>query len=438
MKLNMKKIKLSRRTTIVIVTLIIFLSMLVLNFLTPLLADDYSYSFGLDGRINSFLDIINYQVNHYLTWGGRSIAHSIAQIFLLFPKEVFNVANAFIYTLLVYLIFMIVNRFKKASPLLMIVIHLLIWFIEPVFGQTCLWLIGSCNYLWTMVIMLSFIYVYLSKEKKEGSIALIFLMFLFGIVAGWTNENTSFGTITIILSLLIYKKYNKEKIYKWNISGLIGLIVGFLIMILSPGNFVRNNEFQDNTFIIIKLIKRALFATEGIIEYLLPALIILIILISIMLYKKKKINVKPLIFLIGAFFSIYSMCLSPTFPQRAWFGVVIFTIITIAYCINEIISLERFFKFMVVDLVLIYIIIFGGEYLETLRSINELRLIWNYRIETIELAKENDEDTVELTRYSTDNTHNPAYDLADLNESYKEWPNTSIEKYYNIKRIIGK
>ena len=67
-----------------------------------------------------------------------------------------------------------------------------------------------------------------------------------------------------------------------------------------------------------------------------------------------------------------------------------------------------------------------------------MRLIWNYRIETIELAKENDEDTVELTRYSTDNTHNPAYDLADLNESYKEWPNTSIEKYYNIKRIIGK
>ena len=209
-------------------------------------------------------------------------------------------------------------------------------------------------------------------------------------------------------------------------------------MILAPGNFVRNDEFQDNTFIIIKLIKRALSATEGIVLYLLPALIILIILISIMLYKKKKINVKPIIFLIGAFFSIYSMCLSPTFPQRAWFGVVIFTIIGIAYCINEIISLERFFKFVVIDLVLIYIIIFGGEYLEMLRSINELRLIWNYRIETIELAIENDEDTVELTRYSTDNTHNPAYDLADLNESYKEWPNTSIEKYYNIKRIIGK
>lgn len=84
---KIKNIKLSKKQQTIIILAAIFIMMLVLNLLTPLLADDYSYGIGLDKtRIDSIIDIINFQVNHYLTWGGRTVAHTIAQCFLLFPK----------------------------------------------------------------------------------------------------------------------------------------------------------------------------------------------------------------------------------------------------------------------------------------------------------------------------------------------------------------
>ena len=71
--------------------------MFILNYFTPMLADDYSYSFGMNGRLESIKDIFEFQIYHYLTWGGRSIVHTIAQLFLLVGKNWFNIFNTIVY-----------------------------------------------------------------------------------------------------------------------------------------------------------------------------------------------------------------------------------------------------------------------------------------------------------------------------------------------------
>lgn len=65
-------------------------------------------------------------------------------------------------------------------------------------------------------------------------------MFLFGIIAGWSNEN-SVCCIILALFVFIYTKNNREKdhIERWMITGLIGMIIGYSLLIFSPGNFVR-------------------------------------------------------------------------------------------------------------------------------------------------------------------------------------------------------
>ena len=64
---KIKNIKLSKKQQTIIILASIFIMMLVLNLLTPLLADDYSYSLSTDNtKINSLMDIINYQIQHYL------------------------------------------------------------------------------------------------------------------------------------------------------------------------------------------------------------------------------------------------------------------------------------------------------------------------------------------------------------------------------------
>lgn len=439
----MKKIeKFIDKNQIKIMLLLIFISMLALNFLTPLLADDYSYGLNLaNKKLTGIIDIYNYQIWHYFNWGGRTIAHTFAQTLLMFPKAIFNIVNSIIYTCLVYLIYLHgkLNRKEKNSrnSYLILLIHLILWFIIPVFGQSFIWLIGSCNYLWTTVIVVYFLLLF-RKNEKENKWYKIIIMFLIGILAGWTNENTSAGLIVILFSTLIIDKITTKKwnLTKTKVAGIVGSLIGFVLMICAPGNYVRNAAFKDDTFIIIKFIKRAIDITGNAEIYILPLIIAIIILISLKIYHKKKIEKEVTPFILGGFAATYSMVASPQFPERSWTGVIVYLIIALVILVYDFEKIHRIYKFILVDLCIILSIIFIGEYLNAARDINNLRNTWNEREKIIE--KSNKNQIFKFYRYETTNNKNPSYGLSDIGNDYKVWPNSSIAKYYGIKGIKSK
>ena len=411
--------------------------MLCLNFLTPLLADDYSYGLNLnEKRIASIMDIFDYQVWHYFNWGGRTVAHTLAQILLVFPKAVFNILNSFIYTALIYLIYLhgCFNKDNKDNSYMLLLIHFLLWFIIPVFGQSFIWLVGSCNYLWTTVIILYFLWLYRRNTLSEKWYNLLF-MFILGLLAGWTNENTSAGLIVILVFSLIINKVETKKfeLSKTRLFGIIGTLAGFIIMICAPGNYIRSAEFKDDTFIIIKIIKRTLDITNNLGNIILPLLIVIIILISLKIYHKKKIEKETYTFILGGFAAIYAMVLSPTFPERAWTGAIIFFVIAIVMLIYDLDTINRLYKFILVDFCIILSIIYVSQYMDLARNINYLRNTWNYRVDVI---NESDKDKIfEFYKYETYNPRNPVYGLEDIGYDPNAWPNGSISKYYGIKGI---
>lgn len=433
---KIKNIKLSKKQQTLIILASIFIMMLVLNLLTPLLADDYSYGLSLDkSRINSIMDIIAFQINHYLTWGGRTVAHTIAQFFLLFPKWIFSIANTFAYVILIYLIYLhIKGNNTKDKPLILLLIHLLLWFILPVFGQTCLWLVGSCNYLWTTVIIL-FLLLQYRKSTQKDSIKRIIGIFLLGVIATWTNENTSVGLLVIIIGLLVIRKLEKKKIKKWEISGLIGSILGFLILILAPGNFIRSESFKDNTFILIKLLKRIIEDTQVMLDYTLPLMILGVILITIYIYSKKQIKGEFFVYAIAGFLTIYAMVLSPTFPARAWFGAIVFWIIACTQLIYNLDDINKLFKPIIIDAVIILSFIYITPFINTARDVLSLNRLWSYRIDYIEQEKKLGNKNIEVSAYYNNNSHSPSYDVADIGNTEKGWPNEDIAHYFNIKSI---
>ncbi len=439
--MNLKKIIIFLiKNQIQIFLVLIFISMLILNFLTPLLADDYSYSLNLsEKRISSIIDIFDYQVWHYFNWGGRTVAHTLAQIFLVFPKAVFNILNSFIYTVLIYLIYLhgCFNKNNKDNSYMLLLIHFILWFMIPVFGQSFIWLVGSCNYLWTTVIILYFLWLYRRNALREKWYNLLF-MFILGLLAGWTNENTSIGLIVIlVLSLIINKLENKNfELSKARIFGIIGTLTGSLFMICAPGNYIRSAEFKDDTFIIIKIIKRGLNITNNLENIMLPLLIVLIILYSFKIYYKKKIEKESYIFILGGFAALYSMILSPTFPERAWTGAMVFFVISIVILTCDLDKTSRLYKYVVLDLCLILSVIYVSQYINLARNINYLRNTWNYRVSVI---NESDKDKIfEFYKYETYNSRNPVYGLDDIGYDPNAWPNGSISKYYGISGIKAK
>ena len=142
-----------------------FLVMLLLTALTPMLADDYSYSFSYAdrSRIDSVRDIFLSLNAHRDSMNGRMVSHFFAHLFLLLPKPVFCVVNALVFTLIIFLIYLTIRSGNDRRDLLLMLIALfLIWLYTPVFGQVFLWLDGACNYSWAFLFIFAFLYPYCS------------------------------------------------------------------------------------------------------------------------------------------------------------------------------------------------------------------------------------------------------------------------------------
>lgn len=413
---------------------IIFIAIFFLNRLTPLIGDDYVYSFifSTTDKIASLNDIVNSQILHYNIWGGRSVVHFILQLVLLLNNQLFNnIINTTVFIVFLNVVqFHVLGKIKYKTSII-IIIFCLTFLLQPAFGETVLWLTGSINYMWGTTIILCFLLpyrIYRNANKKnnllEFSLSIIFL--LFGIIAGWTNENTSISIICMI-ALFIYS-YKKQgwKIPLWSITGLIGASIGFVIMVIAPGNFARASAAGPTT--IFLLLYRTLTYTELFIIYL-SVLNLGLIIFAILNLNGRKIKFfnnlvfVSLIYAIGLLISIYSMIFSPTFPPRAWFGTITLNIILFGIMFNNLrynLKLTNAIKYAVVLVCVVNVLV---NYYEAYRDLTRIKSIWTNRIVQIEQAKADKDSTVVFEKYKADTKYG-------MSDAY--YANEYVSNFYSI------
>ena len=385
MKKILDKIKNNKKIIIYLLMLIVFILMFILNYNTPLIADDYSYSLNLDGtKLENIFQIIQFQYHDYMSWGGRCINHFIGQIFLMLGKNIFNILNSIAYVTLTYLIYKhCIIGTKKESISLYILINVLLWIFTPWFGQSFLWLIGSANYLWSAIIVLGFILLYRKQAVKEYNIKdniwKIIGIAIFGIIAGWTNENTGIAEISIIIMLLIYQKLvNNKKITTWQKVGLISCIIGYMILIIAPGNYIRKEEY-----IYKSLIQRIITITAGIITLFMPLVLIYLsnaIALNYDMKKNKKtdkeINIIfsiSIIYFIGMLISAYSMICSPIVPFRIYTITNILMIIALGNLYINLDFDKNIIKFVCYSFITLLSVIYVFSYIDAYQEIKRVK-----------------------------------------------------------------
>lgn len=244
----------------VIITFVcLFSSFYILNSLIPrAFGDDYLYAFVWQGhsmftpltedavRISSLKDIFVSQWSHYFTWSGRAVSHTIIQLFLWLGKPVFNIFNAAVSVLLIMEIYWCAHKGKISTQFnagMVCCIAFMLWAFTPGFSGVFLWISGACNYLWTAVFLLAFLLPYIRKyyafeDKLTESVFFAFLMFLMGVIAGWSNENSICWVIMLLLVFLFANRRRKE-MESWMFTGLAGLITGYALLMFAPGNIAR-------------------------------------------------------------------------------------------------------------------------------------------------------------------------------------------------------
>ena len=400
--------KTKTRACWIVVIVICFTAIYSLNRLTPIISDDFAYLFiyGENGRITSIKDIIHSQINHYYMWGGRSVVHFIAQVLLMLPKYIADLLNTLVYISYISLIYMHIKGRAKNSILLFLMVNLGVWFLQPVLGDTIFWLTGSANYLWgTWLILLFLLPFRLYRGRISTPILQILYsicIFILGILAGWTNENTAAAMLVIIIGFFIYYRSHKWSIPVWAIAGFAGAVIGFIIMIAAPGNFVRAGE--TTTFSLYNLSYRLFMWTLTFFYYSGP--LFLIALISVITFSRfsrgdKKDKMKlVLIYAVAAIAAVYAMLASPTFPRRALFGVVTFLIIAIGICLYNLDYKNVFLKQIRLIVISISLMAFLFTFYLSWKEINSYSKIVAQREATIKQAKEEGLDYCEFTRYN--------------------------------------
>lgn len=236
-----------------IITFLNLCFMFILNHFTLLIGDDYTYCFSFASgrdRITSPIQILPSMAAHYGNMNGRLIVHGISQLMLMLPPGLFDVLNAGVFCLLCVIIYDYIWKLNHEThnALLYLAVVAALWRFVPSFGQVFLWLDGSCNYLWSIVLLLIYIKPLfidqnpLSKRHlftEQNSVfrrrLLMGLYICAGFIMGELIESASFAVMVFFLIWPLYTfaiRKKKEKL--WMILPAFTMLPAYLFMILSP------------------------------------------------------------------------------------------------------------------------------------------------------------------------------------------------------------
>lgn len=432
----------NRKVIFYLLIAISFLMILLYNVLTPLMSDDYSYLMYAN-EAHSFWDLLKQEYTQYMTWTGRSVCHMLVRFFFSLPNIVFRIANSVAFVLLSLCIYWNISNKKKHDICVYLSVMVLMWLTIIEFGQTILWETGACNYLWGTTIIMGFVTLFrlgLTKEWKS-SIWNSAGMFLFGLLAGWCNENTSGGGELIVLLVLAYFVFiNKRKVKLWMVTGVIGQSMGLGFMVLAPGNAIRAQLFEENYSGILKYMARLLKCIIAIKEEFFILLAILLILMVIAVIEKitwkKQINTA--LFFITFLATSFVLVFTAEPMRRAYFGAGIFLIVTCVQAFVNIRDSERVINILCYSAVGMATLYLSFIYVENSANLGRIYREYAQRCDYLEEQARAGVRQIyaPMLRDGFDNTYTFAYD-ADIKENAGTPANMVYCGYYEVYMIIG-
>lgn len=447
----------------------IFLFFFFLNALHPLsFGDDYLYAFVWQGnpmhvpltvdaiRISSWHELFVSQRLEYYTWGGRIVGQSLTQFFLWLGKDIFNICNALISTLLIAEIYWCSNKGKVDLHFnwrRVCWIFFAIWSFTPGFNPVFFWLTGSCIYVWTTFLLLLFLLPYIKKyhafHKKIGENHLFALgMFLLGVVAGFGNENCICWIIlALVLFVFSYRKFRGKEM--WMYTGLIGLCVGYAFLIFAPGNTARLHAQYGINWFNLKLLKDNFYIFTIVLTFQL--LLWHFNLKSLYITHKTGIGDKTFrkdilmvkIACVLSFSMTAIMLFSPFFPPRSGFPGTIMLVIAATVLIRlqqecGIALISNDVRKFLYSIGILYFIMSASI---SIQYFYETKLQMTSIINMAKQVKQSSADQILIVKPFKDSGALKdllsGYHLSyfDLSEDENDWGNVAFARYYGIKGI---
>lgn len=289
----------------------------------PFIHDDLWYATNLTTGepVTGIMDIFQSQNWHYFNWGGRIVNHAVLQAVLSLGELGADIVNI-LATIVLGIVICVLSQCR--NPLYFLFCESLIVSFNASIFYSMYWESGSVNYLYSSSWILLYLFVVLRELKEDAGrlkgIALWIIPLAF--IAGMSNENMgpSCFVATAFVMIYLYGKKKKVPIALW--EGAVFTLIGSILLILAPGNFVRKQFIHNMSLseILDNCWNNFLFSSC---DYLFPSFLVTLILLTVEIAVfKRKLSVYRWCLLGFAVIAQLAMMLSPTYPQRGSFGIM--------------------------------------------------------------------------------------------------------------------
>lgn len=434
---------------------VIGIMIFILNCLTPLCADDFTYtrSYATGEKLSSVWDIVLSQYAHYFSTNGRSVLHFLGQLFLYLGKPVFNVINTVAYIgLCVLILYVSFGRWSNTIPAWAVAVHIGLWMLTPGFGDSFFWLIGAANYLYGILLICLYLIPFRKASLAEGAQESVFwsrrqllfgLGYLFaGLLAGWTNENTGPATCGMVVLFLVYYRLAGRRWRLWMFTGLAGNIVGALLVVLCPAQQNRL-DYYGGSGTVREWIVKGIRICHTAWNYLFPLLLLWAALAAVFwwqnrekTWKEKLLRAGPSLILgCGAVASAAAMAVAPYFPLRVWSGIVVLSMVSVGMLAAEVDFSHILFRRISCALLAVLLADFAITYSSAFRDIRRTYQEDQQRTAYIlsEKAKGNMDITIPSIKGST--KYSVFVAGGDLEDDPAHWRNAQIADYFGVDVI---
>lgn len=309
---------------------------------TPFINDDLWYATNITtGKpISGVVDIIQSQIWHYFNWGGRIVNHAVLQAVLSLGEFGADIANIFA-TIVLGIVICALGRCRNLLYFLFCE-SLLVSFNASIFFSMY-WESGSVNYLYSSSWILLYLFVVLRELNDDTTTpkGMTFWLVPLAFIAGMSNENMgpSCFLATVFVIGYLCKKKKKVPVALW--EGAVITFIGSALLILAPGNFVRGQFIEDASLFSIIIDRCQSFLTSSC-DYLFPSFLMAVILLVVEIAVfKHSLSIYRWALLGFATVAQLGMMLSPTYPQRASFGIMCVLIAFILSSFEEIAKMHK-------------------------------------------------------------------------------------------------
>jgi|GEM_PF-3129004 len=228
-------INILKNKVILVFGFITFVLLFILHQKVQLYGDDFFY--GCFAQQN-LLELIKTIIIMYNNVNGRFISNLLPSLILYFDINLWRTINPLLIISLIFLAYKIVVK-KKNNITIFIIITALFFLLDILITQESIyWIAGCFNYLVPIIFMLLNVFVVIKILNNEFKNKYIIVLTAF--LAGMSVEQTAIISVGIMILLFIYQFFIMHKKIPFEFKlNLVVVIIGALLMILAPGNFLR-------------------------------------------------------------------------------------------------------------------------------------------------------------------------------------------------------